>query len=230
MGSRRRSRRNFLHFPSCRTQRLFVEAYERLKRKIWVLDITNDLGIPSFAAVSRYTGGKPEDILVAFGAHLDARIAIELALCEMNHLLPAVLPDNRNPAGDYAYPEPSQKHWWRNATIETETYLVPAPEMASRQCRDYPALSPSSEVEQVTAVFNGFPEWVGGPVLIAFVGPECWLVAIITTGRAPYDRWIFARVEIATHPPATPAAPGAPPDMASYSFFEIHDSPSDRCR
>jgi ribosomal protein S12 methylthiotransferase accessory factor len=145
---------------------LFVEAYDRFKREVWVLDITSDLGIPSFVAVSRFTGGKPEDILLAFGAHLDARIAIEHALCEMNHLLPAVLPENRNPAGDYPYPEPSQKHWWRNATIETEAYLLPAPEMAPRQSRDYSSFPPNSEAEQVTAVCNGLLQERGFEILV----------------------------------------------------------------
>jgi len=47
------------------------------------------------------------------------------------------------------------------------------------------------------AVFSGeegFPAWVWGPVTIAFVGPVWWLVAIITAGRTPYDRWASARV------------------------------------
>ena len=43
----------------------------------------------------------------------------------MNHLLPAVLPANRDSSGDYPYPDPSQKLWWRTATVETEPYLLP---------------------------------------------------------------------------------------------------------
>lgn len=136
----------------------FVAAYERLKRDVWVLDVTTDLGVPSFAAVSRYTGGKTEDILVAFGAHLDARTAIEHALCEMNHLLPAVLPENRNPAGDYPYPEPSQKRWWRHATIEREAYLLPDPDRASRHAAEYASRAPSGDLEQVTAVRKGLED------------------------------------------------------------------------
>src|SRR5262245_437333 len=62
---------------------------------------------------------------------------------------------------------------------------------------------------------GGFPGWVWGPVFIAFVAPVWWLVAMIATGRAPYDRWAFARVEIApVHQsrPATAAEPAAAPD------------------
>ena len=47
---------------------------------------------------------------------------------------------------------------------------------------------------------GGFPAWVWGPVFIAFVGPVWWLVALIRTGRTPYDRWAFARVAISAVP------------------------------
>ena len=131
---------------------VFVEAYRQLKRDIWVLNITTDLGIPSFAAISRYTCGEPEDILVSFGAHLDPRVAIEHALNEMNHLLPAVLPANRNAAGDYAYPDASQINWWRTATIHSESYLLPNAKYAPLQAAES-LISPSSnEVEQTTAL------------------------------------------------------------------------------
>jgi uncharacterized RDD family membrane protein YckC len=43
---------------------------------------------------------------------------------------------------------------------------------------------------------EGLPAWVLGPATIAFVGPVWWLVAIIATGRTPYDRWASARVRI----------------------------------
>jgi len=41
----------------------------------------------------------------------------------------------------------------------------------------------------------GFPLWVWGPATVAFVGPIWWLIVMSTTGRTPYDRWAFARVE-----------------------------------
>ncbi|HKA08566.1 MAG TPA: RDD family protein [Gemmataceae bacterium] len=50
----------------------------------------------------------------------------------------------------------------------------------------------------------GFPAWVWGPAIIAFVGPAWWLVAMIATGRTPYDRWAFARVGIAQIPESRP--------------------------
>ena len=47
------------------------------------------------------------------------------------------------------------------------------------------------------AVFSGdegVPAWVWGPVIVAFGGPAWWLIAMMATGRTPYDRWAAARV------------------------------------
>jgi uncharacterized RDD family membrane protein YckC len=68
--------------------------------------------------------------------------------------------------------------------------------------------------QSVFAGGAGFPAWVWGPAIIAFVGPVWWLVALIGTGRTPYDRWAIARVgisavpEIRSGPAAAPGAPG----------------------
>jgi bacteriocin biosynthesis docking scaffold, SagD family len=106
----------------------FVETYRALGREVWVLDLTTDLEVPSYVAVSRSLTTPTEDILVSFGADLEARRAIAHALLEMNHLVPAVLPQNRGPAGEYPYPDPSQQRWWRTATVENEPYLLPDPD------------------------------------------------------------------------------------------------------
>lgn len=44
----------------------------------------------------------------------------------------------------------------------------------------------------------GFPAWVWAVATVAFAGPVWWLLAILATGRPPYDRWVAARVERAT--------------------------------
>jgi ribosomal protein S12 methylthiotransferase accessory factor len=61
------------------------ELYSILGRQINVLDISSDLSIPVFAAVSGNTK-ESGDLLLGFGAHLDPRIAIARALTEMNQL------------------------------------------------------------------------------------------------------------------------------------------------
>ncbi|HEY7874978.1 MAG TPA: TOMM precursor leader peptide-binding protein [Actinomycetota bacterium] len=127
----------------------FVEAYRTLGREAWVLDITNDLDVPSFAAVSRSATGPPEDICVSFAADLDAPAAIEHALVEMNHLIPAVLPENRSADGDYAYPDPSQRRWWSTATVDSEAYLLPHPDIPPRRADDYDPVALPTHVAQV---------------------------------------------------------------------------------
>jgi ribosomal protein S12 methylthiotransferase accessory factor len=52
-----------------------------------VLDITSDLGIPSFAALSRCVHAVREDIIFGFGAHLDPTIGVLRAATEMNQML-----------------------------------------------------------------------------------------------------------------------------------------------
>lgn len=116
-------------------------AYYRARgRAVWALDVTNDLGIPAFAAVSRRTDRHVEDIVIGFGAHLDARTAVMRAIAELNQFMPAV--HNRLPGGDtaYAYDDRDALRWWRSATLANQPYLAPLP-VRARRIEDYPALS-----------------------------------------------------------------------------------------
>jgi ribosomal protein S12 methylthiotransferase accessory factor len=56
-------------------------------RRLWVLDITNDLAIPSFVAIAHWTSDGKENIEFGSGAHYDARIAMLRALTELNQFL-----------------------------------------------------------------------------------------------------------------------------------------------
>ena len=64
-----------------------LEEYASRKREVWVLDITTDLEIPTFAALSRVKDSFEENIYMGFGAHLDAETALLRALTEMNQFL-----------------------------------------------------------------------------------------------------------------------------------------------
>lgn len=116
--------------------RQWQDTYRRLGRETWVLDITNDLGIPSVVAVS-YRVDKPvQDILFALGSHFDVSIAIGRALSEMNQFLPAVAGIKSDGSGTYAYDDPDQLEWWQHATLEDQPYLAPA-DAPARTARDY---------------------------------------------------------------------------------------------
>lgn len=65
-----------------------VEQYKKLGRVVDVLDVRSDFGIPVFVAVSRVRGRGNRGLLLGFGAHPDAEIAIGRALAEMNQFLP----------------------------------------------------------------------------------------------------------------------------------------------
>ncbi|GAA3535378.1 TOMM precursor leader peptide-binding protein [Amycolatopsis ultiminotia] len=113
------------------------QRYDELNRDTWVLDLTNDLGIPSVAAVSVRRDKPAQDILFALGAHFDVEVAIGRALSEMNQFLPAVIGMKADGSGSYAYNDPDQLHWWRNATLENQPYVLPA-DGAKRTAADFP--------------------------------------------------------------------------------------------
>ncbi|HEV2371816.1 MAG TPA: TOMM precursor leader peptide-binding protein [Streptosporangiaceae bacterium] len=123
------------------------ERYRSVHRDTWVLDVTNDLGIPSVVAVSRRTDKPAEDILIAFGAHFDVKVAIGRALTEMNQFLPAVVNVTAE-SGDYAFPDPDQQRWWRTATIANQPYLLPSGE-PPRTAADFTDMSTTDLAEDV---------------------------------------------------------------------------------
>ncbi|RKZ91216.1 MAG: adenylate cyclase [Candidatus Parabeggiatoa sp. nov. 1] len=114
--------------------------YQTLQRDLWVLDLTSDLNIPVFVAVSRRTDDREiEDITIGFGAHFDPKIGILRALTEMNQMLPAVsvvLPD-----GSTQYSESENDKatidWLKRATLTTQAYLVPDSGVAPKVSSDY---------------------------------------------------------------------------------------------
>jgi oxazoline/thiazoline synthase len=56
-------------------------------RRLWVLDVTSDLGIPTFVAVTHWMQNGRENIEFGSGAHFEARIALLRALTELNQFL-----------------------------------------------------------------------------------------------------------------------------------------------
>jgi ribosomal protein S12 methylthiotransferase accessory factor len=114
------------------------EAYARVHREFWVLDLTADLPIPVMAAISRRTDKPAEDIMLGFGAHFDPRVALSRALTEMGQLLPAVIDVGRG-SGDYGSTGPHLREWWTRATVRSQPYLLPDPDRPVRGVGDYPS-------------------------------------------------------------------------------------------
>jgi bacteriocin biosynthesis cyclodehydratase domain-containing protein len=56
-------------------------------RRLWVLDVTSDLGIPIYVAVLHWMQNSQENIEFGSGAHFDSRIAMLRTLTELNQFL-----------------------------------------------------------------------------------------------------------------------------------------------
>ena len=74
------------HFEDSYVHDLRAQLAE-VGRRLWVLEITNDLGIPAFVAISHWTQNSQENIEFGSGAHFDSRIALLRALTELNQFL-----------------------------------------------------------------------------------------------------------------------------------------------
>lgn len=106
--------------------------YAGLDRRLWVLDITSDLGIPAFAACTS-RDHDVEDIMVGFGAHPDARMALSRALTEVNQFLPTVR--QRDAAGNtiYWHDDPALISWCKEAKLADNPWLLPDPDQPLRE-------------------------------------------------------------------------------------------------
>lgn len=115
--------------------------YQTLNRELWVLDITSDLEIPTFAAISRRSDREAEDIILGYGTHFDPAIAIQRALTELNQILPSVLSTHADGSTQYVSPvNPLAIEWWKTATLERDPYLVADKNIAPKGSADYPQL------------------------------------------------------------------------------------------
>lgn len=103
-----------------------LAEHRGLGRALWALDLTTDLEIPVYAAISARMSD-PEEIIFGFGAHLDPRIAARRAVSEVNQMLPTVLRDPEARRQQLLPDFPEALEWWRHATRERFPYLVPDP-------------------------------------------------------------------------------------------------------
>jgi ribosomal protein S12 methylthiotransferase accessory factor len=118
--------------------RALANFYRGINREMWVLDITSDLGIPTFAGVSRRVDRPVEDIIIGFGAHLDPKLAILRALTEVNQFLPAVTRVNADGSTQYWFNDSDAINWWKTATIVDKPFVTPDPAAPRHTASGYP--------------------------------------------------------------------------------------------
>ena len=112
--------------------------YQSIGRELWVIDLTGDLNIPTFAAISRRQDREVEDVIFGFGAHFDPKLAIQRALTEISQVLPAVLRANADGTTQYAVSAESHMlNWWKTATVENQPYLDPDRDATPKCKSDY---------------------------------------------------------------------------------------------
>ena len=126
------------------------EYYQTLHRELWVLDLTSDLNIPTFAAMSRRTDREVEDIVLGYGTHFDSKLAIQRALTEVNQILPSVLTANADGSIQYSPgSDPLAVDWWKTATLSNQPYLAPDENVTPKVYTDYPQLGSDDLLEDV---------------------------------------------------------------------------------
>ena len=124
------------------------EYYRALNRELWVLDVSSDLGIPTFVALSRRTDKESEDIIYGAGSHMDPRIAILRAVCELNQFLNWVQGTGSGGAG-YQVDDPQCLSWWQSATVANHSYLLPDADAAPKRKNDYALIETDDVLEDL---------------------------------------------------------------------------------
>ena len=124
------------------------DCYARFERDLWMLDVTSDIGIPTFVALSRRLGGQTEDIIYGAGAHADPRIAALRAICELNQCL-TWLPRPGKGDGRPMIDDPLALWWWKTARLSDCSWLAPSADEPPRKASQYPAIESTDTREDV---------------------------------------------------------------------------------
>ena len=123
------------------------DHYARYERDLWMLDVTADVGIPTFVALSRRPDAPTEDIIYGAGSHADPRIAALRAICELNQCL-TWLPRPGASDGRPMIDDPMALWWWRTARLADCSWLAPADE-PHRKASEYPVIDSTDTREDV---------------------------------------------------------------------------------
>ncbi|MDO5082862.1 MAG: TOMM precursor leader peptide-binding protein [Arachnia propionica] len=113
------------------------EFYEKKGRDLWVVSLKNDLEMPVFAAMSK-RNHDIQDIMIGFGAHPDPSLALFRALTELNQFLPFVVMRDDDGNTIYRTEDEATLEWCKNATTESEQWLLPHPELPAVRLDDLP--------------------------------------------------------------------------------------------
>jgi bacteriocin biosynthesis cyclodehydratase domain-containing protein len=89
-------------------------------RRLWVLDMTSDLGVPTFVTIAHWTKDSQEAMEFGSGAHFDARIALLRAMTELSQFLSIGLMGGRS-----QNPSSESKDGGVSFRLADHPYLIP---------------------------------------------------------------------------------------------------------
>lgn len=110
------------------------DYYQSQNYQLWILDITSDFNIPSFAAIVRRDNQTSEAIALGFGTHLEPKIAMLRAVTEVNQFL-AMLSQQQSAK---EFDNLDLEYWYKEATLANQPYLVPDQSVKPKVYNDYP--------------------------------------------------------------------------------------------
>ena len=125
-----------------------ADYYARCERDVWMLDVTADIGIPTFVALSRRPDAETEDIIYGAGAHADPRIAALRAVCELNQCL-TWLPRPGRRDGRPMIDDPMALWWWKTARLADCPWLAPSADAPLRQASNFPDIESTDARDDV---------------------------------------------------------------------------------
>lgn len=105
--------------------------YAAMGRQIYVLDITNDLGIPTFVSCSTKEGG--DSLLFGFGTSSDPQIALFRAITEMSQMMILEKKVKKTIENETAKPD-SLTLWLQNETVKTQPQFMPSGKKRLDEC------------------------------------------------------------------------------------------------
>ena len=110
-----------------------LKQFEQLGRNLVVLDITTDVMIPSFVAISWQSDGKR--IIFGAGAHLDAKIAIARAIAELKQVMSRADTPQNQVLDKISPNEKEIVKWILTEEVNDHPYLIP--ENICKKSEDY---------------------------------------------------------------------------------------------
>jgi bacteriocin biosynthesis cyclodehydratase domain-containing protein len=126
-----------------------AEHYDHdLDRSMWVLDMTADLGLPAYVAISEHRSRPAADVIFGFGCGLSAAEGVTRALAELNQFLPMVARfDGRRTR--YGLASAAALTWFTEVRVCGEPWLAPDPDQEPTTASTYPDYSPGSAADRL---------------------------------------------------------------------------------